>query len=80
MFACIYCVEVLWGGVFAYRNMFSVAEEPSAEDKKRLSERAQRFGKQGTAEGNMSVKKKMSIDELLKRTLVSTVCAHVCII
>lgn len=63
-----------------YRNMLSVAEEPSAEDKRRLSERAQRFGKQGAAEGNMSIKKKMSIDELLRRTLVSAVCAHVCII
>lgn len=52
-------------------SMFSVNEEPSAEDKKRLNERVQRFGKQGSAEGNKNIKKKISIDELLKRTLTS---------
>lgn len=46
------------------------SEDPSPEDQKRLTERAQRFGKQGTTEGNKNFKKKISIDELLKRNQV----------
>lgn len=52
----------------------------SAEDQQRFSDRAQRFGKQGTADGNKNYKKKVSIDELLKRTVVSSshflYCCH----
>lgn len=44
----------------------------NTEDRQRFSERAQRFGKQGTADGNKNYKKKVSIDELLKRTVVSS--------
>lgn len=43
-------------------------EELDFEEKKKMSDRAQRFGKQ---DGNRNFKKKISIDELLKRTLVS---------
>ena len=46
-------------------------KELNVEEKKRMTDRAQRFGKQGTTEGNRNFRKKISIDELLKRTLVS---------
>ena len=48
-----------------------IEDPPSAQERQRFSERAQRFGKQGAAEGNKNIKKKISMDELLKRTLVS---------
>ncbi len=51
-------------------------DPPSAQDRQRFSERAQRFGRQGAAEGNKNIKKKISIDELLKRTLVSPTDTH----
>ncbi len=41
----------------------------SPENQQKFNERAQRFGKQGT-DGNKNYKKKISIDELLKKTVV----------
>ena len=51
-------------------SRFYIDNQPSApltqEDKARMSNRIDRFGKQGTSEGNMNARKKLSIDELVK--------------
>ncbi len=44
--------------------------EPTAADKARISQRINRFGRQGASEGNKHAKKKVSIDDMLK-TVVS---------
>lgn len=36
------------------------------QDKAKISQRINRFGKQGTSEGNMNYRKKLSVDELVK--------------
>lgn len=49
---------------------FYIDNQPSAplsqEDKARISNRIDRFGKQGKSEGNASTRKKLSMDELVK--------------
>lgn len=36
------------------------------QDKAKISQRINRFGKQGASEGNMNYRKKLSVDELVK--------------
>lgn len=48
----------------------------SQEDKAKISNRIDRFGKQGMSEGNMKVRKKLSMDELLKSVVSEWVGVH----
>ncbi len=45
----------------------------SQEDKARISSRIDRFGKEGMSEGNMNIRKKLSMDELVK-SVVNYLC------
>jgi len=47
--------------------------EPTENDKAKISLRIDRFGKQGGSEGNKNVKKKISIDDMLKTVSFSLV-------
>lgn len=53
--------------------------EPSADTKSKISQRINRFGRQGLAEGNKNVRKKISIDDLVK-TLVRDFLSEMCVL